>query len=303
MGNKTKIQWADVTDNPIVPKKGGWWCEEYTEGCGNCFSAALNQNSFYGGNKLPFKGEPPELILKEKVLNQWRRMVKPNRHFVGSMTDLFGKWVPLSWQMEILDAAHASPTQTFMFLTKRPHIMKEAIAHWLEARNLEMLPQNIEVGASVEMQKYLLPRTRELLQIPAHRRFISFEPLLEAIQLTSKAVCQTCPTCKGSMSVPAAGGGQACPTCFDSPVGQGYLLGIHQAIIGGESGRKDKVRPFDLVWGRSLIQQCREFGIAPFFKQVGSKPLDGGQPVEFTGKGGDELEFPPELRVREFCAS
>jgi protein gp37 len=301
--NKTKIQWADVSDNPVVPKQGGWWCEEYTEGCDNCYSGAMNQNGFYGGNKLPFKGDPPELIRREGLIEGWTRMEKSKRHFVGSMTDLFGKWVPIDWQFEILDAMQNAPLQTFMLLTKRPHLMHKAIALWLKSRNLDALPSNIEVGASIEMQKYLLPRTRELLKIPASVRFISFEPLLEAIQLSPASVLAPCPTCQGSMTIPAPGGGQACPACFDSPVGQGYVLGIHQAIIGGESGALSKIRPFDLEWGRSLIQQCREFGIAPFFKQTGNKPLDGGLSVSFTGKGGDEREFPPELRVREFPAS
>jgi len=101
----TNIQWTDVTDNPIVVADGGWWCKKISEGCANCYAEKLNQNSFYKGNHTAYSGQPPEMKLKRELLASWARMRTPKKHFVSSMTDVFGDWVPLKWQLEILDAA------------------------------------------------------------------------------------------------------------------------------------------------------------------------------------------------------
>jgi protein gp37 len=50
----TKIEWTDVTDNIIVAEGGGWWRRHISSGCDNCYAEALNQNSFFGGNGLPY---------------------------------------------------------------------------------------------------------------------------------------------------------------------------------------------------------------------------------------------------------
>lgn len=36
------------------------------------------------------------------------------------MTDLFGRWVPTRWILEVLDACAAAPQHRYMFLTKHP---------------------------------------------------------------------------------------------------------------------------------------------------------------------------------------
>lgn len=103
-------------------------------------------------------------------------------------------------------------------------------------------------------------------------------------------------------------------------------------IVGGESG--PGARPFDIAWARSTVEQCKAAGVAPFVKQLGAwilSPSDEGfrvnnyllsdgsywkppviganagkRPPEAVGfslldkKGGDWLEWPEDLRVREF---
>lgn len=97
-------------------------------------------------------------------------------------------------------------------------------------------------------------------------------------------------------------------------------------IIGGESG--PRARPTDLAWIRSLIEQARAGGAAPFVKQIGAKPFSGdegaGVSYDFIRggnrhwrmddrqpdslyvyeirdrKGGVSGEWPPDIRVREF---
>lgn len=40
--------------------------------------------------------------------------------FVGSMADLFGRWVPDDWIEQVFDACRRSPRHTYLFLTKNP---------------------------------------------------------------------------------------------------------------------------------------------------------------------------------------
>lgn len=66
----TNIEWTDLTDNIIRAKEGGWWCQKISEGCKNCYSEKLNQNSFFGGNKQPYSGQPPELVLDTEEIGR-----------------------------------------------------------------------------------------------------------------------------------------------------------------------------------------------------------------------------------------
>jgi len=77
-----------------------------------------------------------------------------------------------------------------------------------------------------------LTRIPLLKQIPAHIRFISAEPLLERVDFRP------------------------------------YLDGsINWVITGCEQAGKDKRRPMDIDWVRDIDRQCRDAGVAHFFKQ------------------------------------
>ncbi|MCC5633033.1 phage Gp37/Gp68 family protein [Nostoc sphaeroides CHAB 2801] len=64
----TNIEWTDQTENIIRAKEGGWWCHKKSEGCANCYAEKLNKNSFFGGNKQPYSGQPPELVLDTEAI-------------------------------------------------------------------------------------------------------------------------------------------------------------------------------------------------------------------------------------------
>lgn len=77
------------------------------------------------------------------------------------------------------------------------------------------------------------------------------------------------------------------------------LAGISWVIVGGESG--SGAQPFHLDWARDIIRQCRTAGVAPFVKQLGAVPFDGGRQLHLRDShGGDWNEWPQDLRVREF---
>jgi hypothetical protein len=63
-------------------------------------------------------------------------------------------------------------------------------------------------------------------------------------------------------------------------------------------------------WARSTVKQCRAAGVAPFVKQLGSKPFVSSDILAHPfarqdvkdKKGEDMSEWPEDIRVREWPA-
>jgi len=189
-----------------------------------------------------------------------------------------------------------------------------------------LLP-NVWLGVSVENQHFADERISLLLQTPAAVRFISAEPLLGPVNLSSIR-----------WETEGSGGPAFVDVCNGTfcTIGGHGLPGpsLDWVIVGGESGPGS--RPFDTGWARSIVQQCKSAGVAVFVKQLGrnvrdrndagfegdtsrSWPMDtdvedspDGYREEYQGapvrvrlasrKGGDMGEWPKDLRVREFPA-
>lgn len=138
--NKTKIEWADMTWNPVTGCR---------HGCGYCYARRIAER--FRPFDLPHVTEAgvlngindlaaPIITVcrdgKERVcahpygfeptfhryrLDEPLKMKKPQTIFVVSMGDLFGDWVPTSWITAVFAACLAAPWHTYMFLTKNPH--------------------------------------------------------------------------------------------------------------------------------------------------------------------------------------
>lgn len=291
----TSIKWTDTTDNIITVKDGGWWCRKISSGCDNCYAANLNQNTFFGGNKLAYSGQPPALILRRDILWGWARQTKPKKHFVASMTDVFGEWVDIQWHFEILNAMWNAPKQTFQLLTKRPHVMRNVCLQWMQDWDLPRMPDNIWLGTTVENQETANKRIPILLEIPAEVRWLSVEPLLTEVDLSKWMGCRCPHDCFGKD-----------PHNIYCPQSQSYVGSkASWVVVGGESGKD--ARPCNIDWVRSLVKQCKDASIPVFIKQMGSNPIfsaadhPGHYPYHcITGKGGNIEEFPKHLQIREF---
>ena len=132
MGNKTKIDWADATWNPVTG------C---LHGCEYCYARRIAER--FGSNLMPIFTNYP--VLDEPVrsggfdcgknqpypfdftptfhryrLDEPARWTRPRNIFVCSMADLFGEWVPDGWIQEVINACLAAPQHRFLFLTKNP---------------------------------------------------------------------------------------------------------------------------------------------------------------------------------------
>lgn len=102
----------------------------------------------------------------------------------------------------------------------------------------KLAPPHIWLGVSVEDSKNAI-RLKHLQSAQASIKFVSFEPLLDS-------------------------------------VGQVDLAGINWAIVGGESG--PRARPMAEEWAVEILEQCRTFKVAFFFKQWGGfRPKSGGR--------------------------
>jgi protein gp37 len=162
---KTKIEWADATWNPITG------CTKVSEGCRNCYAEriflnpqVLAANHMTSFNDIQFHPERLADPLEHE---------EPQTIFVCSMSDLFNERVPEETIKRIFDVMYLADQHTFLVLTKRAYRMAELAPKF-------RWPANIYAGVSVEDQRHL-GRLDSLRKVPAALRFVSFEPLLGPI--------------------------------------------------------------------------------------------------------------------------
>lgn len=291
----SNIQWTDVSSNPIHLIKedgthGGHWCRKVSEGCQNCYSEAQNQSGFFSfASHLKYEGEAPSnLVFDEEVCKKWLGWRKSKKIFVCSMTDLFGEWVKDEWIDKVFSYIAAAPWHTFQLLTKRP---ERAIAYFnrpslsqriMEAGNLVCKPElplkNVWFGVTTENQGMADKRIPLLLQIPAAVRWLSVEPLLEQIDLSTVFGLYEYDEGK-----------------FALKVGSRWANSPDWVVIGGESG--SGARPLPIEWIEGVSQQCQDAGIPVFIKQLGCFPVTNN-PEKFAKKGkfyGEDCLMTAEL--------
>ena len=148
--NETKIDWAEMSWNPVTGCRHGCpYC--YARRTAHRFDAGLEDSAAVGvlhvleerikGTPYPYGFEP---TMHRYRLNQPERQEEPQTVFVCSMADLFGRWVPTSWIVEVLDACRRAPQHRYLFLTKNP-------ARYLELDHMALLPHesNFWYGSTV----------------------------------------------------------------------------------------------------------------------------------------------------------
>lgn len=173
VGN-TRIEWTDVTWNPVRGTQGRWHCTPVSEGCRNCYAERLNLR--WGGPA--YKPGLDTFRLDKKILEQPLHWKQPRKIFGCDMTDLFHEDIPREWLKAINGVTVDCPQHTFQFLTKRPTRM-------LEFCEACPFPPNVWLGVSIEDQQTAAARIPILTQISCAIRFVSFEPLLGPITLIS----------------------------------------------------------------------------------------------------------------------
>lgn len=285
MADGTKIEWTDATWNPITG------CSVTSPGCTNCYAMQL------AGTRLAHLPSRAGLTrevnghhvwtgktrLNEQWLDQPLRWRKPRRIFVCAHGDLFHESVPDVWIDRVFAVMALAPQHTFQVLTKRASRMREYIASrdtriagneittaayyigsmtrshaGLAGSSTWPLP-NIWLGVSVEDQVRANERVPELLATPAAVRWISAEPLLGPIDLTS---------------IDLPGGWNEIFPLGQEMLGRPHvdddgrpMTRLNWVVVGGESG--PGARPMHPDWARSLRDQCAAADVPFLFKQWG----------------------------------
>ena len=242
--NKTKIDWADSTWNPVT----GCF-----HGCEYCYARKVAERFKGGGYGLQmgmfiaqFKADafkpPYDLIAQHlaKTKDGWYRdapypfgfeptfhryrliepmqIKKPQNIFVCSMADLFGDWVPDEWIQEVFKACEAAPQHRYLFLTKNTKRYEKLLDH--------EFPTNMWFGWSQDG-----PMGYEMAHITdgSIQSFVSIEPLRRPFD------------------------------SFD-------VKGLGWAIVGAETGRQEnKVVP-EKAWVDAIVAACKETGVPLFMK-------------------------------------
>ncbi|GAX38934.1 phage Gp37/Gp68 family protein [Nodularia sp. NIES-3585] len=286
----TKIQWCDEVWNPIVG------CSRISTGCQNCYAATaaksprLQQFKQYETvNEWDGTVQFVESQLSKPL--HWR---KPKKIFVCSMADLFHENVPFEWIDQVFAVMHFAKQHTFQVLTKRPQRALEYftdylpdVGTWVQIPHLQssvnlsrVIPlPNVWIGTSTENQAIADRRIPILMQIPAAKRFLSCEPLLEEIDFVQADIFQK--------------------LISDDHEWELVNEYIHWVIVGGESGPNS--RPCHVEWIQSIVTQCHSSNTPVFVKQLGSNVYLNQQRFKtHDRKGGDIQEFPTQLRIRKF---
>jgi protein gp37 len=311
------IEWTDATWNPVTG------CTRVSPGCANCyiertppFRMASRRFEIVGQESTTGVTLHPDRL--EQPLRWW----KPRRVFVCSLADLFHDDVDKRFIAEVFARMALAHKHTFQVLTKRPERMRDVLRDpfwWacVEGAAQRVIYEttgedtsytlaihgplpNVWLGVSIENARYTW-RADVLREITAAVRFISAEPLLGSLfDVRARDVERS--------ESPALGP----PVIHHTkPLD---LAGIEWVIIGGESG--PGARPFQLEHARAIIRACRAHDVAPFVKQLGSRPVDGANhggagplagswsytvPLQLRDrKGGCIDEWPADLRIREF---
>ena len=250
MADKTKIDWADATWNPVTGCLHG--CEycyarriakrfcsndhgkveggvAYPCGSlGDCLVCSELDGMEFVGQKIrwnhdkialyPYGFMPTFHEHRLDVPSRWKR---PRSIFVCSMADLFGEWVPDEWIQQVFAACEAAPQHRYLFLTKNPK-------RYMLLAQKGILPRFCECwyGSSTPTkQTPFFYRTHGNI-------FLSIEPILEPFTDLGK---------KAS-----------------------YADWI---IVGAETGnRKGKVLP-EKSWIMEIVESCKRENVPLFMKE------------------------------------
>lgn len=277
--NKTKINWADYTFNPVTGCRHGCpYC--YARTMSKRFSGDVRLNK--ASDQYEYDKERDLYILEKPFISREDRSLnypfgfEPTLHkyrldmpkklktarniFVGSMTDLFGEWVPDEWIEMVLNACDEAPQHNYIFLTKNPK-------RYIELVEKEIIKpkDNHWYGTSTPTPDDEFFWNAEL------NTFVSIEPIFEPW-----------------------------PEISDEDI----IKKVDWAIIGAETGnRKGKIIP-KKEWITNIINQCK-IAKVPVFLKESLIELMGEDFIQEYPEGLKKLEKVPKntaLHKKLYCS-
>lgn len=161
---RSKIEWTEATWNPTTG------CNKVSAGCKYCYAEVM-------AKRLQAMGTPGyengfEFSLVPSRLNAPRKIKKPTKFFVNSMSDLFHEEMPYEYLDKVFNVIEETQRHQYQMLTKREGILNDYFSN-------RKVPENVWLGVTVESAK-TKHRIDVLRNIDAKIRFLSVEPLIEA---------------------------------------------------------------------------------------------------------------------------
>jgi len=161
----SKIEWTDATWNPSTG------CNKVTSGCKNCYAETM-------AKRLQAMGTPGyengfEFTIMPDRLDIPKKIKKPTKFFVNSMSDLFHENMPFEFLDKVFQTIEQTSIHQYQILTKRESILEE----YFKTRKV---PKNVWLGVTVENSK-TKNRIDALRNIDAEIRFLSIEPLIGSV--------------------------------------------------------------------------------------------------------------------------
>lgn len=158
----SKIEWTEATWNPSTG------CNKISAGCKNCYAETMSK-------RLKAMGTPGyengfEFTLMPNRLDAPKKIKRPTKFFVNSMSDLFHEEMPFSYLDKVFKVIEETPRHQYQILTKRETILED----YFKSRKV---PNNVWLGVTVESSKFK-NRIDILRKIDAKIRFLSVEPLI-----------------------------------------------------------------------------------------------------------------------------
>lgn len=174
----SKIPWTEDTVNPVVG------CSKISPGCINCYAEGMAKRLVSMGQEKYFgvvdpNGWTGRTSFDISAMDKCIKKKKPTVYFVCSMGDLFHSSVPFNWISKVFSITQKCPQHTFLILTKRPAMMWQYFQHI----GIKHPYLNVWLGVTTENQEQADKRIPILLSIPAAKRFVSVEPMLESVDL------------------------------------------------------------------------------------------------------------------------
>lgn len=164
------VDWASWTWNPVT----GCW-----HGCDYCYAREIAHDERMA-EAYPKQFEPtfhPARLHAPANTSVPKVLTRPadKNVFTCSMADLFGKWVPDAWIMQVFERVTLHQEWNFLFLTKFPQRLAQV------GDLLGGFPPNAWLGCTVDAQARVTTAERAFQQMDARIKWLSVEPMNERL--------------------------------------------------------------------------------------------------------------------------